>query len=116
MGYSTIISPWASILMGYKTRKSGIFACLQGFHRYSTDDNWHVPHFEKMLYDQGQLVLCYLDAYQVSQVSFLAHKPKFSTVSPKGRVAFVGCFKESAYSIVVCNTHFAILRLFQRSG
>ena len=40
---------------------------LQGFHRYSTDENWHVPHFEKMLYDQGQLAVCYIDAYQVLQ-------------------------------------------------
>ena len=38
---------------------------LQGFHRYSTDQVWHVPHFEKMLYDQGQLAVSYMDAYQV---------------------------------------------------
>ena len=37
-----------------------------GFHRYSVDTRWHVPHFEKMLYDQGQLVGTYLDAYQVT--------------------------------------------------
>ena len=37
----------------------------QGFHRYSTDQYWHVPHFEKMLYDQAQLVTAYVDAYQV---------------------------------------------------
>jgi uncharacterized protein len=34
-----------------------------GFHRYSTDDAWLVPHFEKMLYDNGQLALAYLHAY-----------------------------------------------------
>lgn len=34
-----------------------------GFHRYSTDDRWLVPHFEKMLYDNGQLALAYLHAY-----------------------------------------------------
>jgi uncharacterized protein len=34
-----------------------------GFHRYSTDDDWLVPHFEKMLYDNGQLALAYLHAY-----------------------------------------------------
>ncbi len=34
-----------------------------GFHRYSVDDHWFVPHFEKMLYDQGQLAHAYLDAY-----------------------------------------------------
>jgi uncharacterized protein YyaL (SSP411 family) len=35
-----------------------------GFARYSTDENWHVPHFEKMLYDNGQLVSLYSRAYQ----------------------------------------------------
>ncbi|HEV2045310.1 MAG TPA: thioredoxin domain-containing protein [Chthoniobacterales bacterium] len=38
-----------------------------GFHRYSVDRYWHVPHFEKMLYDQAQLALAYLDAFQVVQ-------------------------------------------------
>ncbi|MEO7190045.1 MAG: thioredoxin domain-containing protein [Vicinamibacterales bacterium] len=37
-----------------------------GFHRYSVDAEWRVPHFEKMLYDQAQLVLAYLDAAQLS--------------------------------------------------
>jgi len=37
-----------------------------GFHRYSTDREWLVPHFEKMLYDNAQLVVAYLEAYQVS--------------------------------------------------
>ena len=35
-----------------------------GFHRYSVDGEWHVPHFEKMLYDQAQLSSSYLTAYQ----------------------------------------------------
>jgi hypothetical protein len=35
-----------------------------GFHRYSVDRFWHVPHFEKMLYDQAQLACSYLDAFQ----------------------------------------------------
>lgn len=34
-----------------------------GFSRYSVDDKWHVPHFEKMLYDNAQLVSLYSDAY-----------------------------------------------------
>ena len=38
-----------------------------GFHRYSVDRYWHVPHFEKMLYDQAQLATAYLDAFQVAQ-------------------------------------------------
>ena len=37
-----------------------------GFHRYSVDRHWFVPHFEKMLYDQAQLANSYLDAYQVT--------------------------------------------------
>src|SRR5947207_1586447 len=38
-----------------------------GFHRYSVDRYWHVPHFEKMLYDQAQLAAAYLDAFQITQ-------------------------------------------------
>ncbi|MDQ6747665.1 MAG: thioredoxin domain-containing protein, partial [Candidatus Dormibacteraeota bacterium] len=37
-----------------------------GFHRYSTDDHWLAPHFEKMLYDQALLVPVYLHAFQVT--------------------------------------------------
>ena len=37
-----------------------------GFHRYSVDRFWHVPHFEKMLYDQAQLAIAYLEAWQVT--------------------------------------------------
>jgi len=40
-----------------------------GFHRYSTDANWLVPHFEKMLYDQAGLALAYTQAYIVFQDS-----------------------------------------------
>ncbi len=43
-----------------------------GFHRYSTDAHWHVPHFEKMLYDQAQLACSYLDAYQITHEAFFA--------------------------------------------
>ena len=43
-----------------------------GFHRYSVDAEWRVPHFEKMLYDQAQLVLSYLEAAQVSGDVFFA--------------------------------------------
>jgi uncharacterized protein YyaL (SSP411 family) len=37
-----------------------------GFHRYSTDQTWLVPHFEKMLYDQALLVMAYVEAYQAT--------------------------------------------------
>ncbi|MBC7925392.1 MAG: thioredoxin domain-containing protein [Bryobacteraceae bacterium] len=43
-----------------------------GFHRYSVDARWFVPHFEKMLYDQAQLAIAYLEAYQVSAEPALA--------------------------------------------
>ena len=43
-----------------------------GFHRYSTDERWFLPHFEKMLYDQAQLASVYLDAYQITKDAFFA--------------------------------------------
>ena len=46
----------------------GIYDHLEGgFARYSTDANWHVPHFEKMLYDNSQLVSLYARAYQLTK-------------------------------------------------
>jgi uncharacterized protein YyaL (SSP411 family) len=43
-----------------------------GFHRYSVDDRWFVPHFEKMLYDQAQLAVSYIEAYQITGEEFYA--------------------------------------------
>jgi len=43
-----------------------------GFHRYAVDPGWRVPHFEKMLYDQAQLVIAFLEAFQVSGDAFFA--------------------------------------------
>ncbi|HET6510897.1 MAG TPA: thioredoxin domain-containing protein, partial [Candidatus Kapabacteria bacterium] len=43
-----------------------------GFHRYSVDMYWRVPHFEKMLYDNAQLAHAYVDAYQISKDQFFA--------------------------------------------
>ena len=43
-----------------------------GFHRYSVDAGWRVPHFEKMLYDQAQLVLAYTEAAQLTRDPFFA--------------------------------------------
>jgi len=37
-----------------------------GFHRYSVDEHWFVPHFEKMLYDQAQLAISYAEAFQIT--------------------------------------------------
>src|SRR4029450_680319 len=50
-----------------KMARGGIYDQLGGgFARYSTDDRWLVPHFEKMLYDNALLALVYLEAYQVT--------------------------------------------------
>lgn len=38
-----------------------------GFHRYSTDEKWLLPHFEKMLYDQAMLLIAYCEAYQATK-------------------------------------------------
>ena len=38
-----------------------------GFHRYSVDERWFVPHFEKMLYDQAQIASSYLEAFQITR-------------------------------------------------
>ncbi len=43
-----------------------------GFHRYSTDERWFVPHFEKMLYDNGILCWVYLEAFQLTGDLFYA--------------------------------------------
>jgi uncharacterized protein YyaL (SSP411 family) len=43
-----------------------------GFYRYSTDARWRVPHFEKMLSDQAQLAMSYLDAYQITRDAWYA--------------------------------------------
>jgi len=48
-------------------REGGIYDHIgYGFHRYSTDRNWLLPHFEKMLYDQAGLLMAYTDAYQIT--------------------------------------------------
>jgi hypothetical protein len=47
--------------------KGGMYDQLGGgFHRYSVDARWFVPHFEKMLYDQAQLAVSYLEAFQIN--------------------------------------------------
>jgi len=48
-------------------RNGGIFDHIGfGFHRYSVDSRWLVPHFEKMLYDQAMLAMAYTEAFQVT--------------------------------------------------
>ncbi len=58
-----------------KMAYGGIFDAINGgFARYSTDEKWHIPHFEKMLYDNAQLVSLYADAYLIYK------KPLFKEV------------------------------------
>jgi len=57
-------------------RAGGIFDQLgYGFHRYSTDGEWLLPHFEKMLSDQAMLLMAYAEAYQATG------KPEFATTA-----------------------------------
>jgi len=66
-----------------KMANGGIYDHLGGgFARYSTDDKWKVPHFEKMLYDNSQLVSLYSQAYQVTK------KPLYKQVVEE-TIAFV---------------------------
>lgn len=49
-------------------RNGGIFDHIGfGFHRYSTDSSWLLPHFEKMLYDQALLAIAYIETYQATK-------------------------------------------------
>lgn len=51
----------------HEMRRGGIYDHIGfGFHRYSTDKEWLVPHFEKMLYDQALLALAYLEIFQAT--------------------------------------------------
>ncbi|MBI4369777.1 MAG: thioredoxin domain-containing protein [Elusimicrobia bacterium] len=57
-----------AILTLRRMARGGIYDQLGGgFHRYSTDDQWLVPHFEKMLYDNAQLARVYAEAWQLTR-------------------------------------------------
>ena len=73
--YHNMTGDKTSLLMAEKTLKNmrlgGIFDHIGfGFHRYSTDKEWILPHFEKMLYDQAMLALAYTEAFQITNDSF----------------------------------------------
>ncbi len=56
-----------------KMARGGVYDQLAGgFHRYSVDERWIVPHFEKMCYDNSELLKNYIHAYQVTKDSFFA--------------------------------------------
>ena len=55
----------AAVLTLQRMSRGGVYDHLAGgFHRYSVDEHWIVPHFEKMLYDNSELLRCYVHAYQ----------------------------------------------------
>ena len=57
--------------------RGGVYDHLGGgFHRYSVDKFWHVPHFEKMLYDQAQLAIAYTEAYQITKDKYFGDVAK----------------------------------------
>lgn len=57
-----------------KMALGGIYDQLGGgFYRYSTDAQWMIPHFEKMLYDNGPLLMLYADAWRISGAALFAH-------------------------------------------
>ncbi len=67
----------AALAMVEKTleavRRGGIFDHIGlGFHRYSVDRKWSVPHFEKMLYDQALMAVAYAEAFQLTRRPFYA--------------------------------------------
>lgn len=84
------------LFMAHQTLKSmaagGIHDHLGGgFHRYSVDTYWHIPHYEKMLYDQAQLLTAYAQAYALTQYSHhlhtaesIAHYLQDRLTSPEG--------------------------------
>jgi uncharacterized protein YyaL (SSP411 family) len=60
-----------------KMARGGVYDQLAGgFHRYSVDEYWVVPHFEKMSYDNSELLKCYVDAYQATGNEFFASVAK----------------------------------------
>ncbi|MES2828157.1 MAG: thioredoxin domain-containing protein [Bacteroidota bacterium] len=66
----------SALLTLEKMAMGGIYDHIGGgFARYSVDGEWHVPHFEKMLYDNGQLLSLYAEAYQYSR------SPRFKEVA-----------------------------------
>lgn len=88
--YSFLFESDVAQQMAIKTlqamRNGGIYDHIGfGFHRYSTDQKWLVPHFEKMLYDQASLIIAYSELYQVTKndlykktvyqiIEYLTHK------------------------------------------
>lgn len=81
MGYHRRTGKEASLRMVEKTLvamgRGGIYDHVGfGFHRYSTDSRWLVPHFEKMLYDQALAAITYTEAWQITKSPFYEKKAR----------------------------------------
>ncbi len=75
LGYHRLTSDKKALDMALATlvnmRRGGLFDQLGfGFHRYSTDAQWLLPHFEKMLYDQALLCITYTQAFELTRHPF----------------------------------------------
>jgi len=63
-----------------KMARGGVYDQLAGgFHRYSVDERWLVPHFEKMSYDNSELLKNYLHGWQVTRIHYYVKLPKASS-------------------------------------
>jgi uncharacterized protein YyaL (SSP411 family) len=63
IGFLTLLK---KVNEGYHTKQDIVIEVGGGFHRYSTDEQWLLPHFEKMLYDNALLIMDYLEGYQIT--------------------------------------------------
>ena len=71
-----------------------------GFHRYSIDEKWLVPHFEKMLYDQALLAIIYLEAYQLLKQPDLHSSNSEKLVSTDSATQEGESYRETAMGIL----------------
>jgi uncharacterized protein YyaL (SSP411 family) len=75
--------------------RGGIFDQLGGgFHRYSVDERWAIPHFEKMLYDNGLLIQIYSEVLLSNRFEGIAGRPEFLT--PEIRALFLSTVRKTA--------------------
>ncbi|MBS1961208.1 MAG: thioredoxin domain-containing protein [Bdellovibrionales bacterium] len=89
----------AVVLTLTKMAKGGIFDQLGGgFHRYAVDDYWAVPHFEKMLYDNGLLLQLYAEVLLRNRFERIARRPEF--LAPETRALFVSTLRKTAEYIL----------------
>jgi len=77
-----------------KMNNGGIYDHIgYGFHRYSTDEQWLVPHFEKMLYDQALLIMSYTEAYQLTKKgSYKKVAEEIIEYELRDMISIEGCF------------------------